>query len=297
MFHTPIPLVKTEVFARVPDSLRKAGQLSAERLAAGKGSLATHSQIEGPVFDAAGNLWIVDIAFGRLLRIDAAGRMEVMAEYDGEPNGLKLRADGTLLIADHQRGLLARDPASGEIRALHSRFRTEHFKGLNDLFFDRSGHLWFTDQGQTGMQDPTGCVYRMAPDGSLARLLDNVPSPNGIAMSPSESWLYVAATRGNAVWRAMVLPDRTLTRVGIFLQMSGGAGPDGLAVDEAGNLYVAHMGLGTVWQFSPQGEPMCRIVSCAGPMTSNLAIGPDKKTLYITESETGTVLLARLDTR
>ena len=294
MFASP-PQLKTEVFARVPDALRKPGQLSAERIAAGKGTIDTHSQIEGPVFDAQGNLWIVDIAFGRIFRIDPRGDLEVMAEYDGEPNGLKFNADGDLLIADHRRGLLLRESASGNIRTQHSRFRTEGFKGLNDLFLDPTGHLWFTDQGQSGLQDCSGRVYRMAPDGQLTCLLDNVPSPNGIALNPAGTALYVAATRGNAVWRAMVLPDGSLTRVGLFLQLSGGTGPDGLAVDSDGNLFVAHMGLGAVWMFSPRGEPVLRVKSCTGASTSNIALGPDGRRLYITESETGTVLVARLD--
>ncbi|QHE83714.1 SMP-30/gluconolactonase/LRE family protein [Hydrogenophaga sp. BPS33] len=294
MFAPPRQLT-TEIFARVPDALRKPGQLSAERIAAGKGSHETHSQIEGPVFDAQGRLWIVDIAFGRIFRIDAAGDMEVVAEYEGEPNGLTFDAQGDLLIADHQRGLLLRDAGTGRIRTLHSRFRTEGFKGLNDLFRDPSGNLWFTDQGQSGLQDWSGRVYRMSPDGHLTCELDNVPSPNGIAMNPAGTSLYVAATRGNAVWRAMVLPDGALTRVGLFLQLSGGTGPDGLAVDAQGNLFVAHMGLGSVWKFSPSGEPLLRIVSCTGASTSNIALSPDERQLYITESETGTVLVAQLD--
>ncbi|MDO9435448.1 SMP-30/gluconolactonase/LRE family protein [Hydrogenophaga sp.] len=291
----PPPQLNTEVFARVPDALRQPGQLSAERLAAGKGTLDTHSQIEGPVFDAQGNLWIVDIAFGRIFRVDPGGNMEVMADYDGEPNGLKFNADGDLLIADHQCGLMLRESATGRLRMLHSRFRTEGFKGLNDLFVDPAGNVWFTDQGQSGLQDSSGRVFRMAPDGQLTCLLDNVPSPNGIALNPAGTSLYVAATRGNAVWRAMVLPDGSLTRVGLFLQLSGGTGPDGLAVDAQGNLFVAHMGLGSVWQFSPRGEPLLRIVSCTGASTSNVALSPDGRRLYITESETGTVLVAQLD--
>ena len=104
-------------------------------------------------------------------------------------------------------------------------------------------------------------------------------------------------TRANSIWRAMLLPDGSITRVGNFIQLSGGSGPDGLAVDQAGNLYVAHAGLGTVWKFSPQGEPLLRIHSCAGKMTTNLAFGgKDNQDLFITESETGSILRVRMDT-
>lgn len=295
MFAAP-PRLKTEVFARIPDSLRRPGQLSAERLAAGKGSKATDCYIEGPSFDREGNLYLVDIAFGCYYRVTPAGDVSLVAESDGEPNGLKIRRDGTIFVADHKHGILTLDPKAGTLATVASRYRTERFKGPNDLFFSRGGDLWFTDQGQTGLQDPSGRVYRMKTDGRVECLLDNVPSPNGIVMDPSEKFLYVAATRGNCVWRAMVLPDGGLTRVGNFIQLSGGAGPDGMAVDVKGNLLVAHAGLGCVWMFSPRGEPLLRIDSCTGHMTTNVAFGgPQNRDLYITESETGTVLVARLE--
>ena len=70
-----------------------------------------------------------------------------------------------------------------------------------------------------------------------------------------------------------------------------------LALDDDGNLAVCHAGLGAVWLFSPLGEPLARVNSCAGLMTTNCAYGgPDNKTLYITESDSGQILTARLDT-
>jgi gluconolactonase len=83
----------------------------------------------------------------------------------------------------------------------------------------------------------------------------------------------------------------------VFIQLSGGlGGPDGLAIDQAGNLAVAHIGLGTVWLFSHLGEPLARIRSCEGLATTNLAYGgAGNKVLYITESESGCVLTVPLE--
>lgn len=296
MFAAP-PAIRTEVFARIPDRLRKPGALSAERLAAGKGTRETDCFLEGPCFDALGNLYVVDIAFGRIFRVTASGDVDVVAEYDGEPNGLKVERGGTLLVADHKLGLVRIDPASGAVTTVLQRFRTESFKGLNDLFFAADGALYFTDQGQSGLQDASGCVYRRAAGGRVDRLLDNVPSPNGIVVNPAGTLLFLAVTRANAIWRAMLLPDGSLTRAGVHIQMSGGTGPDGLALDVAGNLLVAHAGFGAVWMFSPRGEPVARIQSCTGDMTTNIAFGgADLRDLYITESHSGCVLRARLDT-
>ena len=296
MFKAP-PEIGTEVFTRIPDQYRKSGQLSPERILAGKGSLKTDSYIEGPAFDRDGNLYIVDIAFGLIYRIDPQGQVKLVVEYDGEPNGLKIHHDGRIFVADHKNGVMLLDPESGSIKPYIGRYKTESFKGLNDLVFSKAGALYFTDQGQSGLQDPSGRVYCLDTQGNLNCLLNNVPSPNGIALNPEENFLYIAVTRANSVWRAMLLADGSITRVGNFIQLSGGSGPDGLAVDQAGNLYVAHAGLGSVWKFSAQGEPLLRIRSCAGMMTTNLAFGgKDNQDLFITESESGSILRARMDT-
>jgi gluconolactonase len=296
MFKAP-PEIGTEVFARIPDQYRKLGQLSAERILAGKGSLKTDCYIEGPAFDRNGNLYIVDIAFGLIYQINPQGSVKLLSEYDGEPNGLKIHQDGRIFVADHKNGLMLLDPQSGVIKPFIERYKTESFKGLNDLVFSKDGNLYFTDQGQTGLQDPTGRVFSLNAQGNLTCLLNNVASPNGIALNPEENFLYIAVTRANSIWRAMLLPDGSITRVGNFIQLTGGSGPDGLAVDQAGNLYVAHAGLGAVWKFSPQGEPLLRIHSCTGKMTTNLAFGgKDNQDLFITESETGSILRVRMDT-
>lgn len=296
MFKAP-PEIGTEVFARIPDQYRKSGQLSPERILAGKGSLKTDSYIEGPSFDRDGNLYIVDIAFGLIYQINPQGQVKLLVEYDGEPNGLKIHRDGRIFVADHKNGLMLFDPISGSVKSFIERFKTESFKGLNDLVFSKQGELYFTDQGQSGLQDPSGRVFCLDMQGNLGCLLNNVPSPNGIALNPAENFLYIAATRANSVWRAMLLPDGSITRVGNFIQLSGGSGPDGLAVDQEGNLYVAHAGLGSVWKFSSQGEPLLRIRSCTGMMTTNLAFGgKDNQDLFITESESGSILRVRMDT-
>ena len=77
--------------------------------------------------------------------------------------------------------------------------------------------------------------------------------------------------------------------------MSGG-GPDGLALDEAGNLAVAHVGRGAVWLFSRLGEPLRRINSCRGLRTTNVTYGGlDGRDLFVTEAESGAILRVRPD--
>src|ERR1019366_3744175 len=120
----------------------------------------------------------------------------------------------------------------------------------------------FTDQGQTGMHDPTGRVYCLTPDGRLRCLLGTVPSPNGIVVDANETFLFIAATRANQIWRIPLHASGLVTKVGIFAHLHGGtSGPDGLALDEAGCLLVVHAAFGSVWRLSPQAESLERIVS------------------------------------
>ena len=252
--------------------------------------------LEGPSFDRDGNLYVTNIPYGRIFGVSPEGDFILLASYDLEPNGLKIHKDGRLFIADHEQGLMLLDPWSGKVEAFLDRPHGERFKGLNDLVFAKNGDLYFTDQGESGLQDPTGRLYRLRAGGRLELLLDNVPSPNGLVLTPNEEILYLAATRNNAIWRVPLLPDGNLGRVGIFIQLSGGMGPDGMAMDAEGNLAVCHVGMGSVWLFSRIGRPLAEIQSCTGIGTTNAAYGgPDGKTLYITESETGTILSAKLE--
>jgi gluconolactonase len=294
MFYAPPQEITTEVFARLPEHLRVKNRRSG--WAFGKGHDFLHSFLEGPSFDRAGNLLVVDIPHGRVLRVSPQGEWSVVTEYDGWPNGLKIHRDGRIFIADHRRGIMQLDPATGTVTPVLGEVRREGFKGTNDLIFAANGDLYFTDQGQTGLQDPSGRVYRLRADGQVDCLLQNVPSPNGLALSPDEKALFLAVTRANQIWRLPLHPDGTTSKVAAFITLSGGlAGPDGVAIDEQGGLAVAHCGLGTVWLFDRLGEPRYRIRSCEGISTTNLAFGgTNNRSLFITESDTGTILRAEV---
>ena len=196
----------------MPDRLRRTGVRS-DWADANRGGQPTDSFLEGPVFDAAGNLYVSDIPFGRIFRIDARGEWEQVAEWAGEPNGMKFLNDKELLVTDYRNGLMVCDIAAGAVRPYLERRNSERFKGVNDLIFDSRGNLYFTDQGQTGLHDPTGRLYRLRPSGQLDLLLGNVPSPNGVALSPDERVLYLGVTRGNQVWRVPLLDDGSVAKV------------------------------------------------------------------------------------
>lgn len=292
----PPEVREAEVFTRLPEHFRRGGVRSVWGDANRPGQ-TTDSFLEGPVFDTAGNLYVTDIPFGRIFRIDAEGEWTLVAEYDGEPNGMKFLNDRELLIADYKNGLMACDVASGVVRPYLERRNTQRFMGINDLVFDKVGNLYFSDQGQTGLHDPTGRLYRLRPNGQLDLLLSNVPSPNGVALSPDERVLYLGVTRGNAVWRVPLLEDGSVAKVSAFFHSYGPSGPDGLAVDGQGRVIVANPGLGYAWVLNHRAEPLLVLRSPVDMSLTNVAFGgPDRKTLYCTESVSGSILRSTLDT-
>lgn len=251
--------------------------------------------LEGPSFDRQGNLHLVDVPFGRIFRVDPAGRWELVCNYDGWPNGLKIDAGGRVHVADYRRGIIRLEGEPAVPVDVATSFRCEGFLGCNDLFFANQGDLWFTDQGQTGLHNPAGRVFRLGSNGHLACVLDNIPSPNGLVMNLAETQIYIAVTRANAVWRLPLMEDGTTSKVGLFIQLSGGlAGPDGLALDEEGGLIVAHPGIG-VWRFDKIGRPT-HLVECPdGAMWTNIAFGgSDNTDLYIVDSMAGAVYVAHM---
>ncbi len=284
----PPATIRAEIFSRMPDAVRcpKRSQWGDFN----KAGQPVDCFLEGPSFDADGHLVVTDIPHGRIFKVSPAGAWSQVAEYDGWPNGLKFHADGRAFITDYKRGIMTLDMASGKVTPLIETIRSESFKGVNDLHFAANGDLYFTDQGQTGLHDPTGRVYRYTAAGQLTCLVNTIPSPNGIVLDLHERVVYVGVTRANAVWRIPLMIDGGVSKVGLAIQLSGGlGGPDGIALDAQGGLVVAHIGLG-VWRFDHLGRPTHFIEPPVGHFVTNIAF--KGKQLFMTESETGHILVA-----
>jgi gluconolactonase len=288
---TPPRQIETQIFSAMPAEFRR--NVRSDWADANRPGAPTDCFIEGPSFDADGNLYIVDIPFGRIFRISPDRKWTLVVEYDGWPNGLKIDAKGRILVADYMHGIMECDVRAGKMLPLLTARNSESFRGCNDLHIAGNGDIYFTDQGQTGLHDPTGRVYRLRASGELNCLIDTGISPNGLVLDPTERVLFVAMTRDNAVWRAPFMKDGNVSKVGRFCSMFGPSGPDGMTMDAAGRLFVCHASLGHVFVFAPNGELIARIKSCAGGSCTNVSIGGAKRDkLYITESATGTVLVA-----
>ena len=296
--HNPfkqLEIIKTTVFTSLPQKFRRKGRTAWSD--PNRQGAEVECFLEGPSFDREGNLYCVDIPFGRVFRISPKGVWDLVVQYDGWPNGLKFHKDGRAYITCYKKGLLVLDPKTGKLETILETAFSEGFKGLNDLHFASNGDLYFTDQGQSGITDPTGRVYRLRANGALDRLAANVPSPNGITLSTTEKHCYVGVTRSNSVWRLPIMADGNVSKTGVAIQLSGGAaGPDGIEMDAENGLLVCHLGVG-IWRFDANMLPT-HLVHSDGPHhhhLDNVAFGgPDLKTIYITEALSGDILMAKM---
>jgi gluconolactonase len=296
MWPAPPAIIAARRFAELPASFRMPRRTAWAD--GNRGGALLDSFLEGPCFDAAGRFHVTDIPHGRIFRILEGGGWEQIAAYEGWPNGLAAATAGphagALLIADHRHGLLSLDTDTGTIAPVLGHVLSEGFKGLNDLVVAADGAVLFTDQGQTGLQDPTGRVFRLGVDHRLDRLIGNGPSPNGIALNAAATHCYVAMTRSCEVWRFALRGDAVVGKAQCFVRIPAGtSGPDGLAMDAADRLFVANPGHGQVWVVDHYGVITHR-VDCTtfGRHTTNCCLAADGRTLLITESGTGQVLAA-----
>lgn len=254
---------------------------------------------EGPAFDRYGNLFFVNWLTSSIVRITPDGAGAEFANTGGIPAGLAFHRDGTLYVADEGEqwhGVLRVTP-DGQITPWVQAYDGRPLNGANDLVFDSRGVLYFSDPWGSSLEKPIGGFYRAFPDGRLEQIDRGLAFPNGVAVSAGSTAAFLAETQKNRLLRYELRPDGSIGRRDVFARLSGTPGPDGMAFDEEGNLYVAHWGEGRVDVFDPDGKEIDQIKT-PGKHTTNCAFGgPDRSTLYITEVETGSVYRARLGVR
>jgi gluconolactonase len=248
------------------------------------------TELEGPQWDAdQGVLFFSDVGANTVYQLGADGQITVFRKPSRFANGLALDAEGRLLAAEAGAREVTRTEADGTVHAIASRFHGARLNQPNDIAVRSDGTIYFTDPTfgdaeSTAELDFRG-VFRITPDGKLMaeHRGDTTEAPNGVVLSPDERLLYVSDYVANAVRVFDVAANGSLSDARPLADV---AGPDGVAVDEVGNLYVASYDGGAVQVFTPDGESAGTINMPESP--SNCAFGGDDlRTLYIT---TGTGL-------
>lgn len=286
-----------KLFARLPTPLHWQRPMTDWALMTRPGQ-RLHSFLEGAVFDVDGSLWLSDVPFGRIFRIDPDGVWQVALSYEGQPHAARPLDGGDMVIADYRRGLLSWRPGTTEPKTLVGEFGGEPFRGLSDLVVGPQGIVWFTDSGRSSLSDPSGRLFRLETAGPMgggpSLALANIPYPNGVAVSDDGASVLIAVTRANAIWRTGAGRNAGLwPMAGIHIALSGGLGPDGLCVDPlTGRLAVAQAQAGRAYVFDRVGDPLF-VVRTPGPWTTSVTFGPDGA-LYVVEAERGEVWRAVL---
>jgi sugar lactone lactonase YvrE len=242
-------------------------------------------ELEGPQWlEDEGVLLFSDVSANTIYQLSADDEITVFRKPSHFANGLAVDQKGRLLAAESGTRQVTRTEADGTVTSIAARFEGARLTQPNDITVRSDGSIYFTDPafGDAGAQaelDFRG-VFRIAPDGSVTAQYRGEASetPNGVAFSPDESLLYVSDYAANLVRVFDVASDGTLSEPRTFAEV---AGPDGMAVDEAGNLYVASYNGSALQVFTPDGEDAGTINMPASP--SNCAFGgTDGSTLYIT---------------
>ena len=240
--------------------------------------------LEGPLWMPDGGLLFSDIPADRIYRY-ANGDVGVWREPSGQANGLTLDDKGQLIACEHGRRRVSRTLPDGRVVPAADSYQDHKFNSPNDVVVRSDGTIYFTDPPYgikpEQAEQPCNGVYAVRTDGSVLRVAEDFDRPNGLAFSPDESMLYIDDSRRRHVRRFQVHGDASLGADEIFADMDHPqpGSPDGMKVDQAGNLYVA--GATGIWVFEPDGAFLGVLVTPERP--SNLAWGgADGRTLYIT---------------
>ncbi len=278
---------------------------------------------EGPIALPDGSLLCVEIRRGTLTRVSAEGKVEVVAELGGGPNGAAIGPDGAVYVcnnggfeyhdvmgfaipgnqpADYRGGRIERvDLASGAVDVLYTECDGHPLRGPNDLVFDADGGMWFTDHGKTRPRErDIGAVYYARPDGSsIVEVVHPSDAPNGIGLSPDGGTLYYAETYTGRVFRRAIegagrLAALTPLDVGLLAGLDGYRLLDSLAVDSAGNVCVGTLGPQSgITVISPSGDVDSVPVAADwwDPLVTNICFGgADLRTAYMTYSGSGRIV-------
>lgn len=242
---------------------------------------------EGIVFDHDGNAYIShkDV----ITRVSPTGQSSVWATT-GAPNGHKVLADGTHLVCDGSHHAVLKLDANGKILGqLSKECDGKPLRAPNDLSLDtKNAGVYFTDPGGSGKDNPIGTVHYVDATGKTTLLVGGLAFPNGIVLTPDGAKLYVGESQKNRVLVFPVLAPGKLGPLAVFAELPTKEGdqvdnqPDGMCLDAAGNLYVAHYGMRQVQVLGPDGKILRRYPG-GNLTTSNVAFGgPNFDQLFVT---------------
>jgi gluconolactonase len=240
------------------------------------------------VFDHAGNGYV---SWGTTItQFTLDGKQKKWAET-GAPNGHKILADGTHLVCDASQHVVLHLDAGGKmLEPASNECDGTPLRGPNDLTLDsKNGGFYFTDPGDSGKDNLIGTVHYVDAKGKTHLVAGGLAYSNGIVVTIDGKRLLVAESQKNRVLEYPILSPGKVGPMKVFADLPENANgrwednqPDGMCLDAAGNLYVAHYGMKQVQVLSPAGKLLARY-NGGNQTTSNVAFGgPNMDQLFIT---------------
>ena len=263
------------------DQIVEAG--AAERVATG------FVFTEGPLWHPEGYWLFVDVRRepGAIFRLAPGGEPEIFREPSNGSNGLTFDLQGRLIMCEGDGRRMSRRELDGSITTIADRWEGKRLNRPNDVVCHSDGSIYFTNPG--GRIDPSereidfSGVHRIAPDGAVTAVVNDIEYPNGLTFSPDESILYVANTRDRMHIAAYdVQPDGTVTGGRVFADMSSAETdgvPDGMKVDSEGRVYCT--GPGGCWVYTSAGQ-LIGIIRLPEIPANCAWGGPDNRTMLFT---------------
>lgn len=252
---------------------------------------------EGPVWDEAGFLYVSDETLNKIFRVYPDGRKQEVIAL-GDPDGNTFDRQHRLIDCASVLRAIIEVTAEGKYKILADRYEGKKFNSPNDVIVGPDGALYFTDPtldlvAGEKQEIPFQGVYRLDRDGNVHLLTQDLTQPNGLAFSPDGKHFYVDDSERRNIRVYDVASDGTVSNGHVFGVEPGGRDdgvPDGMKVDENGNLFVT--GPKGIWVWDASGNHLGTIVMPEQP--ANLTWG-DKQfhTLYIT----ATTSVYRLETK
>lgn len=241
---------------------------------------------EGPIWDPSGFLYVSDETLNKIFRVYPNGRKEEVIAL-GDPDGNTFDRQHRLIdCASVLRAIIEVTP-DGKYKVLADRYEGKRLNSPNDVIVGPDSALYFTDPtldlvAGEKQEIPFQGVYRLDNTGNLRLLTRDMGQPNGLAFSPDGKQFYVDDDEKRNIRVYDVAADGTLSHGRVFGEEPGGKGegvPDGIKVDDKGNLFVT--GPKGIWVWDTNGNHLGTIVMPEQP--ANLTWGdPQYDTLYIT---------------
>ena len=256
----------------------------------GSGYGGENGPAEGPLWwHEGGYLLFSDIHNNRRMKGTAQDGVSLFSEPTNRANGLTRDPSGRLLACEHLTRRVTRQEPDGSITVVASNYRGRRLNRPNDVIVSTKGDIYFTDPGfpAPGLDLDWNGVYHVTPDlGTITLIVWDFSRPNGLALSPDESVLYINDSRVGLIKAWDVRADGGIEngRLLCVLADERPGVPDGMKCDLEGNIYVT--GPGGVWILAPDGRHLGTVALGDGKRATNVGFGGgDWKTLYITTFE------------